>query len=1267
MALYLPTMTEAVTPEIPGPSERIIPRVIEEEMKEAYVNYAMSVIVGRALPDIRDGLKPVHRRILYAMSELGMFHTKPFKKCARIVGEVLGKYHPHGDVAVYDSLVRMAQDFSLRYPLIKGQGNFGSIDGDNPAAMRYCITGDTLVLTNKGLKPITELESERDLEIINYKSARKKVSQFFNSGKHDIYHLTTDQGYEIRGSFNHPLMCWGKNEFGVPTLHWKLLSEITPQDHVLIYRKEGLFCQRRPSLAQFYPKLLPREREISLPKLMSDSLAFLLGALVSEGSFHQKKIIFNNQDQDFYEKVKQCIKENFPEATLYERNIAGNCKQFELYHQQIVRLLQNLGFSNVKSHQKEIPHIIFSSPQNIVRSFLQSLFEGDGSVIAKVDKRHGGKSIELTYHSKSLQLMRQLKILLLNFGVVTTALYQDKRNGCYKLIISGTDNIIQFYHTIGFFSQRKNSALSLVKEMNLMRMSKTDYIPFLSGYLRENYSQEFIHKHNFDRYNHLRKNFPMAQKLLKPSDARLLEWLLEKHYFFNKVKSVEKLSEKETVYSIKVESSCHSFIANGFVNHNTEAKLNKLAEEILKDIEKNTVDFRDNFDGSLKEPTILPSKLPQLLINGSSGIAVGMATNIPPHNITEVCNALIATIENPSITTEELMSIVPAPDFPTGGEVLCGAGLWHAYAKGTGKVTIKSIISIEDEQIIVHEIPYMVNKAELIEQIAELVRDKRLPGIRNINDESDREGIRIVIDLKKDADANVVLNQLYQYSRMKVSFGINMLALVDNKPLVLGLKEFIHHHITHRKTVIVRRTQYDLEEAQKKVHVLEGLLVALNHIDDVVAGIKRSATVDDARQFLMSTYSLTEIQAKAILEMRLQKLASLEQEKIREEHRSLLDNIKEYTEILASEQKILNLITQELVEIKQEYGDQRRTTITHIEEDDDFNIEELIEEANVVVTVTHSGYMKRLLLDTYKTQRRGGKGVIATGMKEEDFVERMYITSTHDYLLIFTDQGQLYWLKVYEIPEASRQAKGKHIANLLDLRENEQISAIIPVRNLTEGYLVMATKQGTIKKTELQEFSNPRKGGIRALTMDEGDSLIGVKYTTGTNDLILATKNGLANRFNERAVRPMGRTARGVRGIRLGEKDEVIGMIAAEEKKEILTLTEKGYGKRTSVAEYRLCNRGGKGVTNIKITEKNGPVKTVMLVNGTEELMLVSKSGVCIRMKCADISVIGRATQGVRVMRLVENDAIAAAATIVIEGEPELLQSASGTAYTKNL
>ncbi len=729
--------------------------------------------------------------------------------------------------------------------------------------------------------------------------------------------------------------------------------------------------------------------------------------------------------------------------------------------------------------------------------------------------------------------------------------------------------------------------------------------------------------------------------------------VVKNNYFFNKVKSIEKLANKEIVYSLKVESSCHSFVANGFVNHNTEAKLNRLAEELLKDIDKDTVDFSDNFDGTLTEPKVLPCKFPNLLVNGSTGIAVGMATSIPPHNIHEICNATIATINNPEISTEELISYVPGPDFPTGGEVLCGPSLHYAYAKGKGKVVIKAVTEIEgDDKIIVKEIPYMVNKSELIEQIAELVKDKRIPGIRNINDESDQEGIRIVIDLKRDIDPNVVLNQLLEYSRLKVSFGITLLALDNEQPKLMGLKELIQHHINHRKNVITRRTQYELAEAQKKVHLLDGLLIALANLDAVIPGIRNSKTVEDAQFFLINTYVLSELQAKAILELRLQKLASLEQEKIRQEHTDLNIKITGYKEILASEQIILNLIKNELEEIKINYSDVRRSKITSGGDDEDFlDMEELIEETEVVVSMTNSGYIKRLPIDTYKTQKRGGKGVKAAGMKDEDFVERFYITTTHTYLLFFTNQGQVYWLKVYHIPEASRQSKGKHIANLLELRAGENITAIVPVRNFKEGYLFMATKFGTVKKTELQDFSNPRKGGIRAINLDEDDNLIGVKYTNGNQEIILATHLGHANRFNENAVRSVGRAAMGVRGIRLEDGDEVVGMLAADENRQIFTITEKGYGKRTPVSEYRLCNRGGKGVTNIKITDKNGLVKVVMLVEGKEEIMVMSKNGIAIRMKCSDISVIGRSTQGVRLMRLEENDQVAAAAQIIVEDE----------------
>jgi len=797
-------------------SDKIVCKVIEDEMKQAYVDYAMSVIVGRALPDVRDGLKPVHRRILFAMNEMGMFHNKPYKKCARIVGEVLGKYHPHGDTAVYDALVRMAQSFSLRLPLINGQGNFGSIDGDRAAAMRY-----------------------------------------------------------------------------------------------------------------------------------------------------------------------------------------------------------------------------------------------------------------------------------------------------------------------------------------------------------------------------------------------------------------------------------------------TEAKLNKLAEDMLRDIDKETVSWKPNFDGSLKEPEVLPAKIPNLLVNGSSGIAVGMATNIPPHNLKEVCQGTIAVIENPDISPDELMQIIPGPDFPTGGEVTARDNLKWAYHKGRGKVIIKSVAEIEEKRIIIKEVPYQVNKAELIEQIADLVRDKKVVGIRNINDESDREGIRVVVDLKKDADGQVVLNQLFKYSRLKVTFGINLLALVNNEPKTLGLKDLIEYHIKHRQEIIRRRTEYDLKQADKRVHVLEGLIVALDNIDEVIPGIRNSKTVEEAKNFLMSNYSLSEIQAKAILEMKLQKLASLEQEKIKKEHQELMIKIEGYQEILGSESKILELIKSELTEVMEKYGDDRRSKIIEGEDVGYVDMEELIEKDTVVVTITKSGYAKRLPLDTYRTQRRGGKGIKATGMKEEDFVEHLFITSTHTYLLLFTDSGQVHWLKAYMIPEGSRIARGTHIANLIGSKD--PITTVVPVDDFTKGYLFMATQKGTVKKTNLQDFSHPRKGGIRAIGLDEDNKLIGVKLTDGSQEIILASRRGMAVRFRESDVRPMGRTAFGVRGIRLGSGDKVVGMIVAEEGKNILTITEKGYGKRTSIDENRLIGRGGKGVTNIKVMEKNGPVAYVMLVNDSEELMLISKSGIAIRINCGGISKIGRATQGVRVMRLGEGDQVVTAAKIVEE------------------
>jgi DNA gyrase subunit A len=811
-------MKEQKQPEEPK-EEKIVPRVIEDEMKKSYLDYSMSVIVGRALPDIRDGLKPVHRRILFAMYKMAMLHNKPFKKSARIVGEVLGKYHPHGDMAVYDAMVRMVQDFSLRYPLIQGQGNFGSIDGDNAAAMRY-----------------------------------------------------------------------------------------------------------------------------------------------------------------------------------------------------------------------------------------------------------------------------------------------------------------------------------------------------------------------------------------------------------------------------------------------TEARLKQIAEEMLQDIDKNTVKFVPNFDGSLKEPSLLPAKIPNLLVNGSSGIAVGMATNIPPHNLTEVCDGVIKLIDSPEIEVEELMETITAPDFPTGAAICGSSGIKQAYKTGRGKLTVRANTNVEEtktrNRLIVTEIPYQVNKSSLISEIASLVREKRVQGIVDIRDESDREGMRIVIDLKTGANPDIVLNQLYKHTNLQTTFGVIMLGLVDNEPKILNLKQLIEQFVKHRKNVVKKRTKFELNKAEERAHILEGIIVALTNVDDVIALIKGSKTVDSAKGSLEAKYKLTEKQAQAILEMRLQRLAALEQKKVKDEHQELIRLIAELKEILASEQKILDIIKKELEEIKKKYGDERRTQVI-IGEETDIDVEDLIKPEEVVVTISHSGYIKRLPLSTYKEQKRGGKGIIASGKKEEDFIEEIFVANTHSSILFFTNLGKVHWLKVYQIPEASRQSKGTAIVNLLQLDKSEKVTTYVRVREFKKDrFITMVTKLGTVKRTPLDNFSNPRRGGIIAVGLNKGDELIDVRLTDGKTQLIIATANGMAVRFMETDIRPMGRTAVGVRGISLKGDDEVIGMVRADEQKTLLTVTKKGFGKRTPVKDYRLIKRGGVGVINIKITGKNGKVASIRSVTDDDGLMFITRNGITIRTTTKGISVIGRNTQGVRVMRLDSADELVAAAKV---------------------
>ncbi len=800
--------------------DKVIPRTIEDEMKKSYIDYSMSVIIGRALPDVRDGLKPVHRRILYAMHEAGIVSSKPHKKSARIVGDVLGKYHPHGDAAVYDTMVRMAQDFSLRYPLIDGQGNFGSVDGDSAAAMRY-----------------------------------------------------------------------------------------------------------------------------------------------------------------------------------------------------------------------------------------------------------------------------------------------------------------------------------------------------------------------------------------------------------------------------------------------TESRMAKIAEELLVDIEKDTVKSMPNYDGSMEEPTILPGKLPNLLINGSSGIAVGMATNIPPHNIGEIVDGIIKLIDEPDTSVPELMHIIKGPDFPTAGIIQGIEGIRSYYETGRGRVRIRSKTNIEEEKgmkkIIVTEIPYQVNKATLIESIAQLVKDKKIEGIKDLRDESDREGMRIVIELKKDVQEEIVLNQLCKHTQMEASFGVIMLALVDNQPRVMNIVEVINHYISHRKVVIRRRTEYDLKKAEDWAHILEGLIIALDNIDAVIKIIRESRTVDAAKTELMQNFSLSELQSKAILDMKLSKLTGLEIEKVKKEYDELLELIKKLKEILASEEKILNIIKEELLELKKNYSDARRTKIDETAFECDIDIEDLIPDENVAVMTTNTGYIKRLPVDTYSVQKRGGKGLMGMATKEEDFVVDLFIASTHDYIMFFTNKGRVFWLKTYRIPEAGRQAKGKAIINLLPLlEENEKINSTIPVKIFDdEHYLVFATKQGIVKKTTLSEFKHPRITGIRAITLDADDEVISTMLSDGICEAVIATKKGQACRFNEKDVRTVGRSARGVRGIRLNKDDEVVAMALVKESDNLLTITENGFGKQSKVSDYRKTKRGGKGVKTIVTNERNGSVVSVMPVCDVEnEFIITSTSGMVIRIDTTELRVMGRNTMGVRIMRLEENDKVVSVA-----------------------
>jgi DNA gyrase subunit A len=1224
---------------------RIEERELEKEMRSSYLDYAMSVIVGRALPDVRDGLKPVHRRVLYAMHDIGLQPTRSYRKCAYIVGEVMGKYHPHGDSAIYDTLVRMAQDFSLRYMLVDGQGNFGSIDDDPAAAMRYCVTGDTRVATTHGTVRIDsivegaepESDSDIDLEVLDRLGRPVHASKYFHSGEHPTLRLRTAQGHELTGTHNHPVLCL-VDMAGVPLLLWRLLEEIQPGDRVLISRTE----QKAGTLSD-------EERQ----------LALLAGALVSEGWVGSKRAGFNNVDKDFFDVVLAAYDAVVGGPRyVYSRQIASGSLLHELDVQNLDHFRRSpLAELKGTARQKAVPEFIWRGDAALKREFLRALFTGDGS--SSLLPRN---TIQISYSTYSETLARDVQVLLLEAGVVSRICRYEK--GEYKIVISNRRDARIFERNIGFLGvkQAKLSA-DLARVPQSSRALSKDHVPFMADYVREEVGTDdggtWLRRHNIDRIERWEQGGTAIMERIESQEVRdVVAPLVSGDYFYAEVESVTDAGVRP-VYSIRVDSEDHSFLTNGFVSHNTEARLGRLATELLRDIDTDTVDFGPNYDEKASEPLVLPARFPNLLVNGTSGIAVGMATNIPPHNLREVAAAVTAYIDDPETDLKGLMQHVKGPDFPGGG-IMSREGITDAYRSGRGSIRVRARAHVEPlkggkEAIVVTELPFMVKKGGeggLITKIADLVRDKKLEGISDLRDESDRSGMRLVIELKRGGPpAKVVLNNLYKKTAMQTTFGANMVALVDGVPKTLSLRELIHHYVEHQREVITRRTQFELRRAEARAHILEGLLVALDNLDAVIKLIRGSKDPDSAREGLIDQFELSREQAQAILDMRLQRLTALEADKVRAEHADLMERIGELRAILGDEAKIMSLVKDELAEIVEAYGDERRTELVHFE--GDVGIEDMIADQQMVISLTASGYVKRLPLATYRQQHRGGVGVMGMNLKEDDYIAHLHICSTHDFLLFFTNRGKVYRLKVYELPEGARQAKGSSLNNLLPLREGERVMAVIPTRDFKEDkYLAFATAKGLIKKTKFLAYNTPiRADGIIAIKVKDGDELVQVRRTSGEDDILMVSHSGHASRFSEQHVREMGRDTSGVKGMNVSGKDNrVLAMDVARNDTELFVVTENGYGKRTPVSEYPVKGRGTKGVLTAKLTEKKGGLAGALIVNEHEDLLFISQNGMVQRTSVGGISQMGRSTQGVRVMNIKDDDRVSAVA-LVVESE----------------
>ncbi|MGY4911061.1 intein-containing DNA gyrase subunit A [Micromonospora aurantiaca (nom. illeg.)] len=1225
--------------------DRIEPVGLEVEMQRSYLDYAMSVIVGRALPDVRDGLKPVHRKILYAMFDSGYRPDRGYVKCSRVVGDVMGQFHPHGDSAIYDALVRMAQPWSLRYPLVDGNGNFGSPGNDPAAAMRYCLVGDARIRTAEGSVRIADVvpdaapssETDVDLKVRDRNGDLVRASKFFHSGEHPTLRLRTREGYELTGTHNHPVLCL-VNVAGVPTLLWKLLAEIAPGDRVVLQRT------------------VPDE--IGYPMLEHVEAAVLAGAFVSEGWVSEQRAGFNNVDREFFVRVLTAydLAVGGPRYVA-ERVIASGSTLHELDVQNISALRASvLGeMVGARSADKFVPEFVWRGPAAVKRAFLQALFEGDGS--SSLLPRH---TIQVSYSTRSARLAREVQQLMLEFGVVSRQCRYD--DGEIKVVVTNRRDARIFAAYIGFLGRKQ---AKLESELAQVPASSTalssDHVPFVGDFVREHGAsrwteRDWLRRHNVDRIERWeRDRDEIAARITEPGILDVVEPLVDGRFYYAEVTEITDAGV-QPVYSIRVDTEDHSFVSDGFVSHNTECKLDPLAMEMLRDIDEDTVDLQDNYDGRAKEPTILPSRIPNLLINGSEGIAVGMATKIPPHNLREIGAAVQWCLEHPeadeTTTLEALLEIVKGPDFPTHGLIVGQAGIQDAYRTGRGSIRMRAVVEVEEDKrgrpaLVVSELPYQVNPDNLAERIAELIKEGKLAGIADIRDESSgRTGMRIVLVLKRDAVAKVVLNNLYKHTQLQETFGANMLALVDGVPRTLNLAQFIRYYVEHQIEVIRRRTAFRLRKAEERAHILRGLSKALDALDEVIALIRRSPTVEDARQGLIRLLDIDEVQATAILDMQLRRLAALERQRILDDLAKLELEIADLKDILAKPERQRQIVSEELGEIVAKWGDERRTKIVPF--DGEVSMEDLIAREDVVVTITRTGYAKRTKVDLYRSQRRGGKGVSGATLRQDDIVSHFFVCSTHDWILFFTNKGRVYRAKAYELPEASRVAKGQHVANLLAFQPDEQIAQIIEIPNYQVApYLVLATKNGLVKKTRLEEFDSNRSGGIIAINLRDEDELVGAVLVAPEDDLLLVSKNAQAIRFNatDEALRPMGRATSGVIGMRFSGEDELLAVEVVREGLDVLVATNGGYAKRTPIEEYPVQGRGGKGVLTAKITERRGGLVGAVVIDPEDELFAITSNGGVIRTPVKPVRrTRDRNTMGVKLMDLPDGVTIVAIA-----------------------